>query len=369
MARRFASGLLRQGGAIIGWRDRIENAIQNGELTQVKKLLRFHCWLLNESWSLTGTLLHTAAFSGKTDIVAYLISKGASVKSRTGYPGDKITPLHAAAYHGHTDAARVLIVNGADVNALDMPGQTPLYAAAHNGHRAFVKLLVESGARCSKLHVAALLNDVAMAQAALAEGAEVNARAEYATTPLHWSAWGGDECEVANLLISLGADVSARSSNGMAPLEEAIDRGRKNLTQLLMSKGAEIGDGASTLREAAIHGWADIVEELLNHGAHLASIVGYTPLHFAAYNGHLDVARVLIRHHANVNAPDSAGRTPLHEACEQGHIDIARLLVDNGALASSKDNSGKTPLDLAIEAGNDDIASLLRVDSDNSHQQ
>ena len=38
----------------------------------------------------------------------------------------------------------------------------------------------------------------------------------------------------------------------------------------------------------------------------------YTPLHRAAYNGHVNVMKVLLKHGADPNAPTLDGWTPLH---------------------------------------------------------
>jgi hypothetical protein len=53
---------------------------------------------------------------------------------------------------------------------------------------------------------------------------------------------------------------------------------------------------------------------------------GYTCLMEAAFNGHLDVCRLLIDKGAHIEAKDRYGRTPLHFAAGRGHLEIVRLL-------------------------------------------
>ena len=60
---------------------------------------------------------------------------------------------------------------------------------------------------------------------------------------------------------------------------------------------------------------------------------------------------------ADVNAKDENGWTALHYAAVNGHKEIAELLIDNGAEVNAKDNSGYTPLYFA----DGEIAHFLRI--------
>lgn len=53
---------------------------------------------------------------------------------------------------------------------------------------------------------------------------------------------------------------------------------------------------------------------------------GWTPLHFAAFNGHKDVVELLLASRADVNAKDNEGYTPLHWAAERGREDVVEFL-------------------------------------------
>jgi ankyrin repeat protein len=67
---------------------------------------------------------------------------------------------------------------------------------------------------------------------------------------------------------------------------------------------------------------------------------GWTPLHFAAVNGHKEIVELLIAKSANVNAKNGSGETPLDWAIEKTHTEIADLLRKNG---------GKTGAELKAE--------------------
>jgi hypothetical protein len=78
---------------------------------------------------------------------------------------------------------------------------------------------------------------------------------------------------------------------------------------------------------------------------------GWTPLYFAAYNGHVEIIRLLLQNGAEVNAKDNHGHTPLQDAAFQGHVDILHLLVENGADLEAQSNGGWRALHYAARYG------------------
>ncbi|XP_041839851.1 ankyrin repeat domain-containing protein 49-like isoform X1 [Melanotaenia boesemani] len=74
---------------------------------------------------------------------------------------------------------------------------------------------------------------------------------------------------------------------------------------------------------------------------------GYTPLHRAAYSGHVDVVSALITSGSKVNARTIDGWTPLHSACRWSHVTVASCLLQHGAELNAQTNGGLTPLHLA----------------------
>jgi hypothetical protein len=67
---------------------------------------------------------------------------------------------------------------------------------------------------------------------------------------------------------------------------------------------------------------------------------GYTPLHYAAWKGRIEIARLLLQNGAEVNVRNNDGNTPLHWAAEQDDVDILHLLVENGVDLEAQNNDG-----------------------------
>jgi hypothetical protein len=78
---------------------------------------------------------------------------------------------------------------------------------------------------------------------------------------------------------------------------------------------------------------------------------GWTQLHCAAYNGNVEIARLLLQNGAEVNAKGNYGSTPLHWAAIHGHVDILHLLVENGANLEAQENDGYRALHWATRYG------------------
>jgi hypothetical protein len=149
------------------------------------------------------------------------------------------------------------------------------------------------------LFQAARTGNVSDAKAALAAGADPNAKDEWPRTPLHWAAENG-HTDLARLLIENRADPNAKDKWQRTPLHWAAGGGHTDLTRLLIDKGADPNARDDHQR---------------------------TPLHQAAKNGYTDLARLLIEKGADPNARDDQQLTPLHFAAANGHTKLANLLA------------------------------------------
>lgn len=116
------------------------------------------------------------------------------------------------------------------------------------------------------------------------------------------------------------------------------------------------------MSEAAFKGDIAMMERLLSKGASVNQHDQYdrTPLHFAAFNGHLEAVRWLIDQKADVNVSGVVnGFTPLFAACENNDLEVAKLLVEAGADTSTKSRDGRTPIQHALHHNRTYVADYL----------
>ena len=134
------------------------------------------------------------------------------------------------------------------------------------------------------------------------------------------------------------------------------------LRRLVQKSGANTGDARHTtpLMYAAALGSLDAVKLLVEAGAgvNTANDFGATPLMWCA--GDLAKVRYLLSKGAGVTARSKVGRTPLGiAAAYDGSVEIARLLIEQGADVKAVDESGASVLEIAASVNNVEVARLL----------
>lgn len=166
-------------------------------------------------------------------------------------------------------------------------------------------------------------------------------------------------------LISHGADVEARTSEGVTPLLFAVAANQKAAVKLLLDNKADpnaISRYTETPLIVAVKNQnIEIAEMLLRAGAdiNLGDKYNATPLHYAAVYGYFYIADLLIYYEAAIYKKSVDGTTPLMAAIWAGYADIADILMQNGADPSEKDNLGFTPFLIAAQNGDTIIMNLL----------
>lgn len=206
-----------------------------------------------------------------------------SKDSWEGYPPPTDYPIHLAAASGHLEIARLLLDHGASPKAHGGEGNfTPLHAA----------------------------NDVEISKLLISRGAEVNARDDFGRQPIHNAA---DNLAMVKLLIAHGADPLAKGHHEEQPIHAAARSGTAVDVAFFLGLKAKV--------DAKVH-------DKEGHD----SWNGWQPLHFTASREDMDealeVAELLIRNGADVNAVTADGETSLHLS---KNATMTRFLLDQGA--------------------------------------
>jgi ankyrin repeat protein len=161
--------------------------------------------------------------------------------------------------------------------------------------------------------------------------------------------------------------LKARNMYGSAPLHEAALRGYEDTAQLLLDSGADVLDvniGKSIpLYLAVANSQLRMVRLLLQKqaGAQLdiAGKEGWTALHKAADMGNEEIVTVLLQHGAMMNVEDEKGMRPLHLAARKGYLEVVRLLILSNAQVHSTAFDRLTPLDHAVTSGHFEVTKML----------
>ncbi|EYB93896.1 hypothetical protein Y032_0177g573 [Ancylostoma ceylanicum] len=106
------------------------------------------------------------------------------------------------------------------------------------------------------------------------------------------------------------------------------------------------------LKEAE-NGNIDAMRSMLDNDPELLSACdedGYTALHRAAYNNHMDAVSFLLEMGANPEARTKQGWTPLHSAANWGNYEIVGRLISHGVDVNAQSTGSVTPLHLAINS-------------------
>jgi ankyrin repeat protein len=247
----------------------ILDAVEEGNLNDVKHWISQNpkCVSVREKDYLSATALHIAAKKGSKEIAEVLLIHGAEVNAKDG---NGWTALHFAAEAGYKPVVELLLNKGA-INCENKQCSTPSQLATRAGHKEVAELIANSAQVKPKesVHAAAERGDLKTVRELINDDPElVFAVDEDRMTPLHKA----KSEEVADFLLSKGADHSAKDKRSCTPLPIAAMHGHADIVALLLSKGSNVhasGEGGWTpLKFAAYFNREDVMQLLRQRGGH-----------------------------------------------------------------------------------------------------
>lgn len=172
-----------------------------------------------------------------------------------------------------------------------------------------------------------------------------------------------DDPRTVRQLLERGFDPNTRSPQGQHGLYLALRDLSPGVARVLLdSPQTQVDirnlDDETPLMIAALKGQADMVQRLIAREADVNK-TGWTPLHYAATGGNVDVIRLLLDAHAYIDAESPNGTTPLMMAARYGSEDAVKLLLEAGADARLRNQSRMTAQDFALGVGRDRLAELI----------
>jgi ankyrin repeat protein len=169
-------------------------------------------------------------------------------------------------------------------------------------------------------------------------------------------------------LLQRGFDPNTVDPNGQTGLFIALREPSLKTAEVLVDwpktdVNALNSKGESALMLAALKDHQALAEKLIKKGADVNK-TGWTPLHYAASNGHLAIISLLLEQNAYIDAESPNGTTPLMMAAMYGTLAAVKLLLQEGADPQLKNQQGLTALQFAQRGNRPDaveaIASAIR---------
>ncbi|KAK3368171.1 ankyrin repeat-containing domain protein [Podospora didyma] len=346
--------------------------------------------------------LHGAAFKGRYHIVRLLLSLGADVDPQDSMD---LTPLALAAEAGEADIVELLLAYSADARLKTTEGETIVSRVAKvsedsSRHASVVKMLLDAGTDPMRLTITRGMPYTGLRPW---ESSRLS-RPSYGIPPLTLSL-----LEVAELLISAGADPLGLDIDGWLPTHLASQSGNIALLELLWERNPESlearandgrtiihfglpnpesirwllghqadgngrdNTGCTPLMTAAIEGLDDAVHNLLDSGCSASTVqetAKITALHFAGKSDGVHVGRALLKNNPEIlSYKDAANLSALHLAICSRSTDFVVMLLDEFYSKADKtclrdlsavgSDDGETPLISAVRRGHEGVVRRL----------
>jgi len=165
-----------------------------------------------------------------------------------------------------------------------------------------------------------------------------------------------DDAKTIQQLIQRGFDPNTPSSDLQSPLNLAIQKNAHQVSVVLaahpkLQVNQPNANDETPLMLAALKNQPALARTLIQRGADV-NRPGWTPLHYAATSGSVDIIRLLLEHHAYIDAESPNGTTPLMMAAHYGTAQATKWLLEEGADPLMRNQQGLSALDFARNGPN-----------------
>jgi uncharacterized protein len=172
-----------------------------------------------------------------------------------------------------------------------------------------------------------------------------------------------DDAAAVRTLLQRGFDPNTRNPEGLDSVYLAVRDGSMKSAEVLVAWPKTQVDRRSPKDEtalmiASLKGDLNLARKLVARGADVVK-TGWTPLHYAATNGHIPVIEFLLEQHAYIDAESPNGTTPLMMAAQYGSPAAAKFLLEAGADPTLKNQLGLTAADFALQVNRQDLAQVF----------
>jgi len=293
--------------------------------------------------------------------IALVVLLGASAAAQTR-PDLRLVQ---AVEHHDARTVEALLKQRVDVNAAQPDGATALHWAAHWDDVATAERLIRAGAKVNAandlgvtpLALACENGSLPMVVALLSAGANANAKLLSGETALMTASRSANS-GVVQKLITGGANVNAKEeSHGQTALMWAVANRHPEVVRVLLASGADV-NARSEVRPRVVHTGNRFGDRNESRGVVTLDLGGFTPLLFAARQGDLESARLLLDAGAKVEDRAANAASALIVAAHSGQGAFAKMLLDKGADANAA-GAGYTALHAAVLRGDLDLVKAL----------
>jgi len=299
--------------------------------------------------------LHLASKAGNAGVVRVLLEAGSDIEAATTAGG--ANPLHFAAATGDIEVVTMLLDHGADVDALESTwGQTPLMFAVANDRLSVVNTLLERGANAA---IATKVVDIVAAGDELRDEEQLRRASRAALRKVEEEAAaraaeaeGGDQpADDEAGEAKTEAEETDESGETSEPVEEPSEQ---PASAAEADAEAEPSEGEPADEDDEEESLTEEEQMLMQQRRSFPGLVfaqgGLTALHFAARDGHADVALALLDHDVDVNQVTGDDTSALLIAVINGQYDLAMTLLEHGGDPNLASEANGTPVYAAINA-------------------